>query len=111
MAKLGQLVLDGGRWGDESLVSSEWIAASTRAKSAGEKPGEDFGYLWWLGELPAEPRPLRYTMANGWGSQFIIVVPALDLVVVTTGGNDYNGKHMAVLPLVRELVRSVSARL
>ncbi|MGB5304258.1 MAG: hypothetical protein WBP17_14015 [Gemmatimonadota bacterium] len=34
----------------------------------------------------------------------------LDLVVVTTAGNDYNEKHMAVVPLVAELVRSVSAR-
>lgn len=25
----------------------------------------------------------------------MIVLPALDMVVVTTGGNEYNGKHMA----------------
>jgi CubicO group peptidase (beta-lactamase class C family) len=46
--------------------------------------------------------------ALGRGSQFVVVVPALDLVVVTTGGNDYNGKHTAVLPLVAELVRSLN---
>ncbi len=72
---------------------------------------EGYAYLWWKTlATGAGGERLEATVANGWGSQFIFVVPALDLVVVTTGGNDYNGKHMAVLPLVAELVRSVSAR-
>jgi hypothetical protein len=32
-------------------------------------------------------------VANGWGSQFIVIFPRLDMAVVTTGGNDDNGRH------------------
>jgi hypothetical protein len=34
-------------------------------------------------------------VANGKGSQFIVVVPPLDLVV-TTGSNDENGMQFAI---------------
>jgi hypothetical protein len=48
-------------------------------------------------------------MANGWGSQFIFLFPEIDLVVVTTGGNQENGKHLAIGEvLVRRLLPSVA---
>ena len=49
--------------------------------------------------------------ANGWGSQFIMAFPTLDMVVVTTGGNEYNGKHMrAAEGVVRYLLPEVQMR-
>jgi hypothetical protein len=44
--------------------------------------------------------PVPAIFANGWVSQFIAVFPTLDLVVVTTGGNEYNGKHFSVADLL-----------
>ncbi len=35
-------------------------------------------------------------VANGWGSQFIVIFPRLDMVLVTTGGNDDNGRHLDI---------------
>jgi hypothetical protein len=32
MAKIGQLVLAGGRWNDRQIVSKEWIETSTTSK-------------------------------------------------------------------------------
>jgi CubicO group peptidase (beta-lactamase class C family) len=97
MGKIGQMVLDGGRWAGRQIVQEDWIRASTRHHlDAGDGP-EGYGYLWWLMEATGpggEPVPAAF--ANGWGSQFIVVFPTLDLVVVTTGGNEYNGKHLAV---------------
>ena len=62
----------------------------------------------------AAPAPdggsLEVLFANGWGSQFIYVIPALDLVVVTTGGNQENGKHLAIGEvLVRHLLPGLSS--
>ncbi len=54
-----------------------------------------------LGEPGPQGRTLEAVFANGWGSQFIFVIPGLQLVVVTTGGNEFNGKHMAVAELLR----------
>lgn len=44
-AKLGQLLLERGRWAGQEVVPAEWIDASTRPHLASEW---DYGYLWWL---------------------------------------------------------------
>jgi CubicO group peptidase (beta-lactamase class C family) len=44
LAKVGQLMLDGGRWNGEEIVPSEWIARST---AAGQSFDERCGMLWW----------------------------------------------------------------
>ncbi len=48
MAKIGQLVLAGGRWNDRQVVSKAWIETSTAPKIKGTD-GLSYGYLWWLG--------------------------------------------------------------
>src|SRR5262249_11494049 len=51
-AKLGQIVLDQGRWQGRSIVDSRWIQESTRrtAQSLRVWGGHsfDYGYLWWV---------------------------------------------------------------
>jgi len=98
MAKIGQMVLDGGRWEGREVLPEAWIRASTQRYLDAGQGGEGYGYLWWLmdARIPGSQDPVPAIFANGWGSQFIAVFPSLDLVVVTTGGNDFNGKHMAV---------------
>ena len=44
LAKVGQLVLDGGRWKGEQLISKDWIRASMQ----GSKQNPRCGLLWWL---------------------------------------------------------------
>lgn len=110
MARIGQMVLDEGKWNGTQVVDPEWIRASTRRHLDAGPGGEGYGYLWWLMAAPVSGgEPVSAVFANGWGSQFIIVFPSLDLVVVTTGGNDYNGKHLALAgPLGRDLLPGVS---
>ena len=110
MGKIGQMVLDGGRWGDRQIVSEDWIRGSTRHHLKAGGGSEGYGYLWWLMEAAGpEGESIPVVFANGWGSQFIAVFPTLDLVVVTTGGNEYNGKHLAVAQLLeRRLLPGVS---
>lgn len=50
MLKLGQLVLDEGRWRGARIVSASWIRESTAplVRTAAFGPGPaDYGYLWW----------------------------------------------------------------
>jgi hypothetical protein len=59
--------------------------------------------------LDAGPYPV--IVASGWGSQFIHIVPALEAVIVTTGGNHLNGKTYAIGEvLLRHLVPGVDVR-
>jgi CubicO group peptidase (beta-lactamase class C family) len=91
MAKIGQLVLAGGRWNGRQIVSKAWIETSTalKLKATG---GQSYGYLWWLGRSPLDGRKVHWIGALGRGVQSIRTVPELDLVVVVTAGyyQDYS---------------------
>jgi CubicO group peptidase (beta-lactamase class C family) len=94
MARIGALVADSGRWQGRQVVSARWIRESTRLRFHTGQPLGGYGYLWWLAELPTGQGGEPMVVANGWGSQFILVFPRLDMVVVTTGGNEDNGRHL-----------------
>ncbi|HEX6129081.1 MAG TPA: serine hydrolase [Candidatus Limnocylindria bacterium] len=84
-AKIGLLFLRQGRWEDVQLVSADWVEAATarQADTHGFK-AEDYGYGWWVSR--PESQDIEFFRADGNGGQRIVVVPELDLVVVTTGG-------------------------
>ena len=110
MAKIGQLVLAGGRWNDRQIVSREWIETSTapKLKATG---GLSYGYLWWLGRSLLDRREVKWVGALGRGGQSIRIVPELDLVVVVTGGyyQDYSPRAFQVQSGVfRDVLRGIS---
>jgi CubicO group peptidase (beta-lactamase class C family) len=74
LLKIGQLYLDGGR----NLVPADYVAAATKPATAGGPPEETaYGYLWWTTE--------DGFFGGGFAGQYLYVVPALELVAVTTG--------------------------
>ncbi|MEO8563216.1 MAG: serine hydrolase [bacterium] len=86
MAKIGQLVLQRGQWNGRQIVPASWIDRSTTEHVL--LPGfQPYGYLWWIHTIPYGAGQLRYIAAQGNGGQMIMIVPALDLVVVSTAGN------------------------
>jgi CubicO group peptidase (beta-lactamase class C family) len=98
MAKIGQLVLDEGSWQGRRIVSSGWIHESTR-DHFNPSGNDEYGYLWWGLDEPAVGG-VDYAM--GIGSQFIAIAPALRLVVVITGGNNYNDKQTAIMTVTNQ---------
>jgi CubicO group peptidase (beta-lactamase class C family) len=83
MAKLGFLWLHGGQWDGKQIVSREWVRLSSQRQiDTGEYYGEDYGYGWWI----ARPGDNPIFSADGRGGQKVIVFPAMNLVLVTTGG-------------------------
>jgi CubicO group peptidase (beta-lactamase class C family) len=96
-ARLGELVRDRGRWNGTRVISAEWMEESTAPHIVPSAGGpEKYGYLWWLFYIPSGGGVHEAIVASGRGSQFTAVFPALDLVLVTTGANDENGKHFAI---------------
>jgi CubicO group peptidase (beta-lactamase class C family) len=91
MAKIGQLVLSGGRWNDRQIVSRDWVETSTTPKIKATD-SQLYGYLWWLGRARAGAQVVRWIGALGRGGQYIRIVPERDLVVVVTAGyyQDYS---------------------
>jgi len=103
MAKIGQLVLDNGLWNGARIVSATWIEEMTDDHADPDGP-ESYGYLWWKATREVGGRTLNGVFANGMGSQFIFVFPELEMVVVRTGGNQYNGMHFAPAGAVTEFL-------
>jgi CubicO group peptidase (beta-lactamase class C family) len=110
MARIGVMVAHKGEWQGHRIVAEDWIQSSIRAHLPAGDPDWRYGYLWWVREVPLPGGgSIQAVMANGWGSQFIFLFPQLDLVIVTTGGNQENGKHMAIGEvLLRELLPGVA---
>lgn len=98
LARIGELALRGGRWGSRQLVPADWLRESTRAHVATADGG--YGYGWWV-------RPRGYT-AQGWGGQYVYVLPDLDAVVVMTADPD-RGVHLDFDVVERLVDRHVRA--
>jgi len=88
LAKIGQLYLNGGSWGEYNLVSQEWIDESTESYI---NPGwvdfsNGYGYQWWLYTFQREGKSYDCFMAVGWGEQIMYVFPREELVIVMNCG-------------------------
>lgn len=84
MAKLGQLYLQNGQWNETQLLSEEWVRESVTKKV--EPPADTgfvgYGYQIWTGK-----REQSFTF-NGMMGQNVFVYPDVQMIVVTTGGNE-----------------------
>lgn len=111
MAVLGYLYLHNGRLKNIQIVPSEWVEF-TLSSSTGPGSGEwgamkniSYGYLWWLGQID----DYDLFMAIGHGGQFVIVSPALNLIVVSTANNNVdwdtaNDQELAVLEIIASYI-------
>lgn len=70
MARFGHLFLQEGRWGDDQIVSSEWVAEAT---APSQDLNERYGFLWWRG---FEGMPDDTFATLGLGNQIVLVMPS-----------------------------------
>ncbi|MCP4202417.1 MAG: serine hydrolase [bacterium] len=92
-ARLGQLFLQNGKWGNGQIIPETWVEESTRAYSVPSTPripGIGFGYMWWTLEpeffesilMDSRLHHLRGFAATDFGGQAIVVLPDAEMVVV-----------------------------
>jgi len=82
MMKLGQMILDDGRWQDEQIIDKSFIdqATTTQAVTDGGG-GPGYGYQMWI---PKVKGVNDVAAAMGFGGQFMFVMAELNAVVVFT---------------------------
>lgn len=85
MLKIGELVLNKGKFGNKQIVSEKWIEESTaeqvKLDSWDILPNANgYGYYWWRRKTNGH----QAILAIGYGGQIICIVPDLKMVIVTT---------------------------
>ncbi len=129
MARLGLCMVNGGKWNGKEVVPAAWVKESTQIHVPGSKiagdHSEGYGYLWWIPtESRKGPEWVGSYAAQGNYGQFIIGLPALDMVVVhrravtdefaiarnvgATNGSPAGGE-VSILPIVDQIVASLRA--
>jgi CubicO group peptidase (beta-lactamase class C family) len=76
LAKIGYLYLNEGEWDAQLLIPSEWVETSTSKHIAGTLQ-DGYGYQWWVARS-------GIYMALGYAGQYLVILPALEMVVVFT---------------------------
>jgi len=96
LARFALLYEREGVWDGKQVLPAEWIARTSTPLVADVSPeSPDFnvgyGYQWWIYNHGNDDLPFMYG-TWGWGGQFALIVPELDLVGVFTGWNVYDGQ-------------------
>jgi CubicO group peptidase (beta-lactamase class C family) len=93
MAVLGFLYLNDGRLNDLQIVPRDWVELTLSPSTDFAHPNEwgayrnyNYAYLWWLGQI----NECDLFMGYGYGGQFVIVFPGLNLIVVSTANHQAN---------------------
>jgi CubicO group peptidase (beta-lactamase class C family) len=108
LLKIGQMVLDSGKWNGRQVVSENWIRESTAFILPISEGYKDFGYgyQWWRGTVRTDTGTFPVIYASGYGGQMLYIVPDLDLVVLTFHHNpaDNDGSHSITWKTVERVV-------
>lgn len=86
VARLGQLVLNKGKWHGKQIVSEQYITDATQPADwlkdeRGVKQLDYFGYHFWLVSFRGE----RVIYARGILGQYMFIIPSKNMVIVRFG--------------------------
>jgi CubicO group peptidase (beta-lactamase class C family) len=80
MLAFGEMYRNGGQVGGRHILSKSFIEETFEPRGRSRISGREYGYGWWIREIAG--RNAYY--AWGFGGQYIVIVPGLDLTVVST---------------------------
>lgn len=83
--KLGQLMLNGGTWKDQRILSEDYAEKSISTLYTMNNKG--YGYGWWTIDYPYNDRHVSAFFAAGNGGQIVMGIPELDLLIAFFAGN------------------------
>ncbi len=103
-ARIGLLMTRDGLWGENQILSRNWVRRSTALYSIDDDVF-GYGFMWWVAR---EPRFSRHGMvcALGVGNQMIAALPDSDMVIVNRA-DTYDGENTptgALLDLIEQVL-------
>jgi CubicO group peptidase (beta-lactamase class C family) len=110
MARFGMLFLEQGTLDGEEILPRSWIRNSVQPASGGDwawggLEATGYGYLWWVGWIG----DYSVQVALGHGGQTVVIIPDLDLIVVTTAyvnpdWQEAGDQESAITELIRDSI-------
>jgi CubicO group peptidase (beta-lactamase class C family) len=104
MLALGELYRSGGQVDGRRILSKNFIDETFEPRGRSRISGREYGYGWWMRDMAG--RQTYY--AWGFGGQYIVLVPSLDLTVVSTSaatiGEDRRDHRRTVEEIIEQLV-------
>jgi CubicO group peptidase (beta-lactamase class C family) len=111
MVSIGELYLNRGRLKGRQIVPAAWVETSCKGRGRSRfNPDQRYGYGWWTRDFAGH----EACFAWGYGGQYILVFPDLQLVVVTTSstsaGEERRGHRRAIFDLVETQILPAMSR-
>ena len=87
LARYGYLIMNKGKWKEETIIDSNWINNSTRrhhlVPSKHRNSTNGYGYLWWTYDWKFNEKHTKQAFAaRGTGGQYLFICPELETLVV-----------------------------
>lgn len=103
MAKIGNLILTGGKWDGKQIISEKWINNMIKKHSViDEKAGVFYGMTWWIAQMKAGGKNIEVIYMGGSGGQFVFVIPELNAVLVFSGSNFDTMLHFEIFEILEK---------
>ena len=104
MLAFGEMYRNEGQVNGRQLVSKAFIDETFEPRGRSRISGREYGYGWWMREMNG--RQAYY--AWGFGGQYIVLVPSLDLTIVSTSaatvGEDRRDHRRTVEDIIEQFV-------
>ena len=104
MITFGEMYRNGGLLNGRQILSKDFIDDTFEPRGRSRISGREYGYGWWMREM--DGRQAYY--AWGFGGQYIVLVPSLELTVVSTSaatvGEDRREHRRTVEDIIEQFV-------
>lgn len=110
MARLGQLYLQDGMWGDERILAEGWTDfVSTPGPAQPDRDESPFGYggSFWLMDR-SEGLPKDTYAGFGNRGQYLVIIPSLDMLIVRRGYDTADGGRFDIAAFSRDVVEAIN---
>ena len=99
LAKIGFLMLRGGKWEEQQIISSEWVKKSVTKQVSFDKE-KGYGYQWWRDDQDG----IEIWACHGFGNQYLLVFPKFETIVVVNSWNIFDEETESIASATRTAV-------
>ena len=96
MLKMGQLVLQDGKWNNSQHLPADYVSRATGPIDINDF--RTYGYFWWGHDAKVGNKTYKCKSGRGAGGQFILMFPELELIIVSTAHNKGMGDMLKIAP-------------